>query len=196
MSTPRRHRKDARLPLPTLVLLGFASGIGAAIAGRAELNESPHPVMLTRPFWAWAIFAGLVLIPVSAYFYVFHGDWFLLYRVDVAAIPSAIALLLFAAEGAVGALGFLAGASLVRSKKLDLAAAILALTAVLALAPVVQFRRELEVVGTYRQFHRGYGLTSFTETALYSGTVFMSVVLFAGLAFLVVRLDLSSRRGT
>jgi hypothetical protein len=176
-------------------LLGFASGIGAAIAGRVELHESPHPVMLTRPFWAWALFAGLVLIPVSAYFYVFHGDWFLLYRMDVAAIPSAIAVLVFAAEGAVGALGFLVGASLVRSKKVDLASALVALTMVMALAPIVQFRRELEVVGTYRQFHRGYGLSSFTETALYPGSIFMTAVLLLGLTFLVARLDLGSRRG-
>lgn len=183
------------MPLPTLVLIGFASGIGAAIAARAELHESPHPAFLTRPFWAWALFAGLVLIPISAYFYVFHGDWFLLYRVDVAAIPSAIALLLFAAEGAVGALGFLAGASLVRTKKTDLAAAFLALVCVLALAPIVYFRRELEVVGTHRQFHRGYGLTSFSETALYPGSFFMAIVLLAGLGFLVTRLELSSRRG-
>lgn len=183
------------MPLPTLVLLGFASGIGAAIAARAELHESPHPAMLTRPFWAFALFAGFVLIPVSAYFYVFHGDWFLLYRVDVSAIPSAIALLLFAAVGAIGALGFLAGAVLVRSKKADLASALVALVTVLALAPIVQFRRELAVVGTYRQFHRGYGLVSLAETSLYPGIVFMSVAFVAGLAFLLVRLDLSSRRG-
>jgi hypothetical protein len=183
------------VPLPTLVLIGFASGIGAAIASRVELHESPHPAMLTRPFWAWALFAGFVLIPVSAYFYVFHGDWFLLYRVDVAAIPSAIALLLFAAQGAIGALGFLTGATLVRNKKVDLASAFLALIGVLALAPIVQFRRELEVVGTYRQFHRGYGLSSFSETALYPGSIFMTVILLLGLAALIVRLDLGSRRG-
>src|SRR5690606_30978656 len=189
-----RHRKDARLPLPTLVLLGFASGIGAAIAARAELHESPHPAMLTRPLWAWVLFAGLVLIPVSAYFYVFLVDWFLLYRMYIAAVLSAIALLVFAAEGAIGALGLLAGASFVRSKKVDLAAALVALTTVMALAPIVQFRRELEVVGTYRQFHRGYGLTSFTETALYPGILFMAGVFFLGLVFLVLRLELGSRR--
>lgn len=182
------------MPLPTLVLLGFASGIGAAVASRAELLESPHPAMLTRPFWAWALFAGLVLIPISAYFYLFHGDWFLLYRVDVAAIPSAIALLLFAAEGAIGALGFFAGAMLVRGKKTDLAIALAVLVTVLAAAPIVYFRRELEVVGTYRQFHRGYGLSSFAETALYPGILFMAGVFFMGLVFLVLRLELGSRR--
>jgi hypothetical protein len=182
------------VPLPTLILLGFASGIAAAVAARAELHESPQPAMLTRPFGAWALFAGLVLIPISAYFYVFHGDWFLLYQVDVSAIPSAIALLIFVAQGAIGTLGFLAGAALVRGKKSDLGGALVALFVVIALAPIVQFRRELSVVGTYRQFHRGYGLTSFADTALYPGTVFMSAILVLGLAFLLIRLALSSRR--
>lgn len=59
-----------------------------------------------RSLSAWAIFAGFLLLPLSAYFYLFHGDWFLLYRIDVSVIPSAVALLVFIFEFALGALGY------------------------------------------------------------------------------------------
>ena len=48
----------------------------------------------------------LLLLPVSLYFYVFHGDWFMLYTFDVRRVPSALALFGFAVELAVGLLGF------------------------------------------------------------------------------------------
>ena len=53
---------------------------------------SPRPLPLTRSFVAYVSFACLVIAPISVYFYVFHGDWFLLYLIDVNRIPSAIAM--------------------------------------------------------------------------------------------------------
>ena len=94
------------MPFTTLLLLGFGVGAAAALAGAAELRVSPRPVLLSDSFGAFVAFMLLLLVPVSVYFYVFHGDWFMLYTVDVRRIPSALALLGFALELAVGLLGF------------------------------------------------------------------------------------------
>ena len=71
------------MPHPTVLFLAFATGLAAAIAGRSELKISPRPALFTRSALAFLIFDFLVLVPASAYFYVFHGDWFLLYALDV-----------------------------------------------------------------------------------------------------------------
>src|SRR5688572_11199826 len=78
------------VPLPPLLLWMVASGLAAALAGRNELRTSPRPAPLTRTFFAYASYAVLVVVPVSIYFYAFHGDWFLLYFADVSKIPSAV----------------------------------------------------------------------------------------------------------
>ena len=44
-----------------------------------------------------------MIVPVSVYFYVFHGDWFLLYLFDVSRIPSAIAMVGFFVQAGLGA---------------------------------------------------------------------------------------------
>ena len=183
------------MPLPTLLCLGFASGVAAALAGRSELRVSPRPALLTRSFAAFALFAGLVLVPVSVYFYVFHGDWFLLYLVDVRQIPSAIALVGFALEVAVGAAGFAAGGALVRSQREALAGGAAALALVLAVAVIVAGRERLAVVGTYAQFTGDFGLEPYGSGALLQGTIVMTVILGLGLAYLLLRLHYGGRRG-
>ena len=97
------------MPFPSFVFLAFACGIAAALAARVELRMSIRPVPLTNSFYVFTIFVSLVLVPASAYFYVFHGDWFLLYAINVQKIPSAIALLVFLLEAGVGFFGFRRG---------------------------------------------------------------------------------------
>lgn len=183
------------MPLPTLVFIAFATGLLATLAGRVELRVTPRPALLTQSFSAYALFAYLVLVPVGLYFYVFHGDWFLLYLVDVRHIPSALALIGFAAIGGVGALGFLAGAALVRSQR-DGVAAALALLALAGGGGVILLAKErLALVGNYTQFARGFGLETYGTGALMMGTVLMSVVLFLAFGALMLRLQQSGRRG-
>src|SRR5689334_4500406 len=102
------------MPLPTILAFILVAGLATALAGRHELRISPRPVLLTRTFAAYLIYACLVVIPASVYFYVFHGDWFMLYFLDVQRIPSAMALLGFIVEAVLGIAGFLLGAVLVR----------------------------------------------------------------------------------
>lgn len=184
------------MPLPTVVFFALASGVAAALASRVELRLSPRPPLLTRSFGAYAIFAGLVLVPVSVYFYVFHGDWFLLYAFDVRRIPSAVALVGFLVQGGLGAAGFLFGAGLVRSQR-DSAAWLL-LFALIALAVGIPFgaAERLQRVGSYAQFQGDFGLEPYGRGPLMQGAILMGAFLVVGLGALVLRLHLGGRRGS
>ena len=178
------------MPFTTLSLLGFGIGAAAALAGAAELRVSPRPALLSDSFGAFAAFMLLLLLPVSVYFYVFHGDWFMLYTVDVRRIPSALALLGFAVELAVGLLGFGLSALCVRSGRTNWAVAFAALCAIAAVSVVFVCPERLRVVGSFRQFRGGFGLVRYGG-ALMQGALAMGSLLLAGAAFLILRI----RRG-
>lgn len=182
------------VPLPTLLCLAFASGVASALAGRAELRVSPRPPLLTQSFLCWLSFAAFVLVPVSVYFYAFHGDWFLLYAIDVRRIPSALAMVGFSLEIVVGALGFIAGAALVRGQRESLGTALAAAFALAAALVVPVAADRLARVGSYAQYQGGFGLTPYTAGPLFHGTLAMSAFLVIGLAILLGRLHLGSRR--
>lgn len=183
------------MPLPTLICVAFATGVMAAIASRTELRLSPRHALLTAGFGAYVIFATLVLVPISVYFYVFHGDWFLLYLFDVQRIPSAIALVGFVLEAGIGALGFASGAALMRSQRDALAGIAIGAALLVGLGIPFAMRERLAVVASFAQFEGGFGLTPFTEASLLPGSIAMSVLLTTGLAFLLIRLVMSSGRG-
>ncbi|MGB0679896.1 MAG: hypothetical protein ACPGUV_09570 [Polyangiales bacterium] len=182
------------MPFPTLFALALVTGIAAALAGRGEIRSSPRPAWLTYSFGAYLLFLTFLLIPVSLYFYLFHGDWFLLYLIDVGRIPSALALLGFAAQAGLGSLGFVIGATTVRMQRESVGAVVALICLVLAVALVLLLRQRLAVVGTYSQYQTGLGLEAYGSGALWQGTIAMSVLLFSGLAYLLVRLYLSVRR--
>jgi hypothetical protein len=182
------------LPLPTQLFLTFASGVLTALAARADLRVSPKPAANSEAFVAFLLYALLVVLPVSVYFYVFHGDWYLLYTVDTARIPSALALFGLAAVVLVGAGGFLFGARLVRSQREQWAGAAVGMTVSMALGVLPLARHRLAVVGTYAQFFGDFGHRPYGGTLL-QGTVCMSLWLVLGLSFLVYRLGPSEKRG-
>lgn len=182
------------MPIPSLYLLAFAFGAAAAIAGRRELRVQPRPALLSRGFFAFLSFVFFVLVPVSVYFYAFHGDWALLYLVDTTRIPSAVVLLAFALEACVAALGFAVGASFVRVQRDWAAAASVGASFALALLVVIVAKRRLSVVGTYAQYHGGFGLEAFGSNYALLGTIVMAVLLFGGFAYLVTRLLLGPRK--
>jgi hypothetical protein len=181
------------LPLPTLFVLAFATGMAAAIAGRSELRVSPRPALLTRSFAAYLVFVALVMIPVSVYFYVFHGDWFLLYLIDVRLVPSAAALVGFVCEALIGAAGFATASALVRSQREVLAGVILGATVVAGAVILVLALDRLSVVGSYAQYRGGFGLTPYVSGPVLQGTIAMSLLVAIGLAFLLVRLVYGGR---
>ncbi len=170
-------------------------GIATAIAGRVELRVSPRPALLTRSFAAYVLFATFVLVPISVYFYVFHGDWFLLYLVDVRRVPSAVALLGFVGEVALGAAGFGLGALLVRSQRETLAGSLVGLAVLLAASVVPLTRDCLSVVGSYAQYRGGFGLAPYGSGPILQGTLVMGSILLVGIGYLLLRLYFGTRRG-
>ncbi len=183
------------MPLPSLLCIAFAAGVASAIAGRSELRVSPRPALLTRSFGAYAIFLAVLLVPISVYFYVFHGDWYLLYLVDVRRVPSALALLSFMGHVALGAAGFVAGASMVRSQRDVLAGLVAGAVTALGFGVFGLARGRLSVVGSYAQYHRGFGLSPVSESGLVDGGVLMGVLLLLGIAALLFRVHWGTRRG-
>ncbi len=183
------------MPLPTLLCVAIASGAAAALAGRAELRVSPRPPLLSRSFLAWGSFAVLVLVPIAIYFYVFHGDWFLLYLVDMRRIPSALAMIGFAALVLLGAGAFTLASALIRSQRDTLAGGMTALFLLLAVAVVPAASDRLSQVGSYAQYHGSFGLTPFQSGPLMTGSLAMGAILLLGLGVLLGRLYVGSRRG-
>jgi hypothetical protein len=182
------------VPLPTLICVAFASGVAAALAGRGELRISPRPPLLTIAFAAYAIFASLVLVPASVYFYVFHGDWFLLYLIDVQRVPSAIAMLGFMLEAGIGALGFAVGSALLRTQREAAAGVVIAAAVIVGGAIPAVLRDRLAVAATYAQYEGQFGLTPFVDSPLLTGGIAMAAIVALGFTVLVVRLNIASTR--
>jgi hypothetical protein len=181
------------MPLPTLVFLAFAVGTAAALLGGSELRLSPRHAMLTASFRAFALFLLLVLLPVSVYFYVFHGDWFLLYAVDVRRIPSAIALLGFVAEGLLGALGFSLGAALARNQRNGVGYGVVTVGVLLSFAVVLVWPDRLSVVGTFAQYRGDFGLRAYGGPLMEAGLA-LGLLLVYGATYLLVRIRMAGRR--
>lgn len=182
------------MPLPPLLVFTVVSGLAAALAGRQELRASPRPVALTRSFFAYLSYAILVVVPISVYFYVFHGDWFLLYFVDVSKVPSAIALIGFALQAGFGALGFLLGAVLVRNQREVAVGVLLGVLLAAAAGVLVAYADRLAQVGSHAQFHGQFGLEPFEGGPILTGALSMAAIALFGLSFLLVRLWQSGRR--
>jgi len=168
--------------------------MAAALAGRVELRVSPRPPLLTKSFAAYLLFASLVLVPASVYFYVFHGDWFLLYTIDVRRIPSAIALVAFVLEAGLGGLGFLVGASMVRGQRETLGGVLVGVAILCSAGVVFVAKDRLAVVGSYSQFVGGFGLEPYQDGPLLQGTIVMSALLLVGLGSLLLRIAASGKR--
>ena len=178
------------MPFTTLLLLAFGMGAASALAGANELRVSPRPILLSDSFAAFFAFMLLLVLPVSLYFYVFHGDWFMLYTVDVRRVPSALALFGFAVELAVGLVGFAGSALCVRTSHANWAIGAVVVSVIAAVSVVFLCPERLRVVGSFRQYKGGFGLVSYGG-ALLQGALAMGGLLTAGASFLIVRI----RRG-
>lgn len=181
------------MPLPFLLFLGVAIGIAAATAAQVELRLSPRPPLLTASYSAFLTFVLLVFLPVSVYFYVFHGDWFLLYVVDTGHVPSAVALVGFGLQAGLATLAFLLGAVLVRAQQTTIAYAATGVSLLLAVGLCPLTIERLRVVGTFAQYHGSFGLSDYAATPLARGGVVMALFTVVGAVFLLVKLARSHK---
>jgi hypothetical protein len=180
------------MPLPTLVFVAFGVGVAAALLAGSELRESPRHAVLTSSFKAYALFLTLVVLPASIYFYVFHGDWFLLYSVDVRRIPSAVALLGFVAQTGVGVAGFSMGSMFARTQRTTLGFAVALASAIAAIAVVILCRDRLAVVGTFAQYRGDFGLSSYGGSLMQASLIMTSALIY-GAVYLLVRIRIASK---
>jgi len=178
------------------VFVAFACGIAAALAARVELRMSIRPVPLTYSFFAFVIFTLLVLVPTSVYFYVFHGDWFLLYSINVQKIPSAIAILVFFLEAGIGFFGFVIGSILARGQQLSAGYMLIAASVVASIAVVFIFADRLAVVGTFAQYHGDFGLEAYRSSVVMKGSLAMGAILIIGIVYLVTSLNYRRSRNS
>lgn len=181
------------MPFPTLIFIILGIGIAAALASRDSLRMSVRPVLLTGSFAAFLGFLVLVAIPISAYFYIFHGDWFILYLSDVRKIPSALALVGFLVEGSIGVGGFVVGAVLARRQLLVVGYWLMGLCALLALSVFAIFPNRVWRVGSFTQYHYGFALKSYLSSVVPIGTLLMSAIMVAATAYLIFRLRYGDR---
>lgn len=181
------------MPLPILFVLAFATGVGAALADRAELRALPDGSFASRGFWAYTSYATLVLVPTTVYFYLFHGDWSVLYAFNVRRIPSAVALLAFIAELGLGLGGFALCASLLRARRTHVVLAVLAAALAVVVLVVLAGWKRLSVVGTLAQHQRGIALPA-QAAAVLEGAIVCGVIMAAGYAYLLWRLGVGPRR--
>lgn len=151
---------------------------------------SPRPALLSDCFAAYGAFMLFLLLPVSAYFYLFHGDWFMLYTVDVRSLPSALVLLGVLAEAGLGVLGFFVAAVCVRNARIGWAFALAGTCAVAAVGVVFVVPERLRVIGSFRQYWGGFGLEPYGGS-LFQGALAMGSFLIYGAVYLLVRI----RRG-
>lgn len=164
-----------------------------ALIGRAELRGSPLGALRSQPFLSFVLYLGLVIVPVSLYFTIFHGDWYLLYLTDASAWLGVLSLLGVLSELSIGVLGFLLGATFVRSRREPWAGALVGIVTSLAVAAVPLSARRLSVIGTYAQFHGDFGLAPIGG-ALLQSIVWMSLWTLLGLCLVAYHLVGGLRR--
>jgi hypothetical protein len=145
---------------------------------------------MSDSFAAFVAFMLLLVLPASVYFYVFHGDWFMLYLVEVRSVPSALALLGFLVELGIGLLGFGFSALCVRNQRNSWVVTALAICLAGAVGVAAFLPERLRSVGTFRQYQGGFGLVHYGG-ALLQGALAATGLLGVGGAFLLFRI----RRG-
>lgn len=180
------------MPFPTFVFVAFGVGVASALLGGSELRETPRHPALTGSFKAFALFLVLVLLPASVYFYIFHGDWFLLYAIDVRRVPSAIALFGFVVELGLGVGGFSLGAMFARTQRTSLGFATAGAAIIAAITSIVLFRERLSMVGTFAQYRGDFGLRPYGGPLMQAGLI-MGLALVYGAAYLLVRIRMAAR---
>ncbi len=177
------------MPLPSLLCCVFATGLVVAFAGRTEVATAGDRWWSSETFSVFAVFMGLVVVPVASYFYGFHGDWFLLYLASTASVISPLGLCTLGLVLATAVVGFATGVKLCRlddMRQLRVASAG-ALGAAIALFLIAWPR--VTVVGSTVQFEKQFGLSPYWGSAASWGGLWMALVLIGAVGYLYVTLQ-------
>jgi hypothetical protein len=135
-----------------LIDLIFNASLGLAFAVCARDRIRADGAFAAPSFVVVLLFTGLLLLPMTFYFYVWHPAWTWMYLLDPGRLPTLAVVPLVVMHGAVLIGGWYAGARLIRAGKSRAAAyAVAGLTGVVLLATIVTWRR-IGWVGTYEEF--------------------------------------------
>lgn len=158
LNSPAFRHTSARVPLLACVLLNFAVGVAAALAGARELRASPRAAHQTLAFRAVLVYDALIAIPIATWLVARFTDWTLSYAVDSARVPSLVLAFFVLAHGAAALAGFGLGARLLRDHRAQALPVLIAAAGFVLLVGLVIARHPLGVVGTFAQYRGGFGL--------------------------------------
>ena len=133
-------------------------GLVFAWCARVQFTGGARP--WGRELFAVLSFAGIIVWPLSLYFFLVYPDWSWLYLVDPDRLPRGISVLILIALVVVLLAGYLAGWALLRaSAEKWLLGAMGGVGAALVLF-VVMARRRLLASGSYAEYHTGRALSA------------------------------------
>jgi hypothetical protein len=174
------------VPLPLAWLVAFALGVAFARVAEGEISKLEGPLVASRPMAIVLGFAGLVFLPVTAYFAAFHGDWAYLYFASWQNVPSAVDLALVLAAASLVPVGFVTAVGLIRARRSRASRAIMTLAGIpLALAVVlaIVFAQRLSISASAAQYKGGFGVEPLATSTLGKGVLWALVALVAGTAW-------------
>jgi hypothetical protein len=173
------------VPLPFALLVALALGAAFARLAQGEITRAEAPLAASRGMSVALGFAALVLLPVTAYFAAFHGDWAYLYFVAWQHVPSAIDLALVLLAAACVPAGFVAGALAVRARRQDVLGGLIGAPVALLLIVTMAFTKRLVVSASAAQYAGGFGVEPIAASALGKGVVWALLAMAAGVALAV-----------
>jgi hypothetical protein len=109
-----------------------------------------------RELWAVLSFEGIILAPVSLYFYAVYPDWAWMFFVDPHRLPWGVSALVLLAYVAALVGGYLAGWALARAHRDRLLYGALAVSSLVLLVFLTAARARLWSSGTFAQYHAGH----------------------------------------
>lgn len=169
------------MPLLLAPLCSVVFGVVLAWIGREELLRHRGAYAASRAFAVVLLFAGLVELPVYAYFATFHGDWAYLYLAPWGRVPSAVDALWVVGCAGLTPLGFALAARPAVAGRFDILSRALMVAFALFFAAFLVGWRRMSVSGTYAQYHGGFGAKGVAESALGVGLLLSWFALGAGL---------------
>jgi hypothetical protein len=169
------------MPLLATLVLNLSIGTLASLLDASELRRSPRPAHQTHGFRAVALHEVLVAMPVAAYPLVRLTDWSLSYVVDGERVPSLVLATLIALHAVAALAGFALGAHWLREHRPRAVMALTGSCGFAVLAGAVACRERLGVMGSFVQYHNGFGTRGLVSAGVV-GTLVLLAIAWAGAA--------------
>jgi hypothetical protein len=142
----------SRYPPAILIDLIFNVSLGLAFAVCARDRVRADGPFASPSFLVVLLFTGILLVPMTFYFYVWHPAWTWMYLVDPDRIPALAVIPLVFLHGAFVIGGWYGGARLIRAGRARAAMYSIGVGGAVVLVATVTAWGRLGHVGTYQEF--------------------------------------------